>query len=121
MGKLAGRGLPSRLGAEPSRLRKTTSSEAERDRERDASYAWRSWYKTARWQRLRKKILARDGYVCQQTGVHLVGKHPAPNSPVVDHIEAHRGDPDRFWDEKNLQTVSKVWHDSVKQSMERQG
>lgn len=121
MGKLAGRGLPSRLGSEPSRLRKDTGSEAERSRARDASQAWRAWYKTARWQKLRLKILERDGYTCQQTGELLVGRHPAPNSPVVDHIKAHRGDAERFWSEKNLQTVSKAWHDSVKQSIERQG
>lgn len=60
-------------------------------------------------------------FTCQQTGVLLIGKYPAWNSPVVDHIKPHRGAADLFWDETNLQSVSKEWHDSTKQSMERQG
>jgi hypothetical protein len=51
--------------------------------------------------------------------VLLVGKFPAPHSPVVDHVIPHRGDPRLFWDEANLQAVSKVYHDSVKQAQER--
>ncbi|MBR9764798.1 MAG: HNH endonuclease [Rhodobacteraceae bacterium] len=76
---------------------------------------------TARWQQLRLKVLLRDRYVCQQTGVLLIGKNHAPDSPVVDHKVPHRGDPDLFWDEGNLQSVSKAWHDSVKQSVEKRG
>ncbi len=76
---------------------------------------------TARWQRLRLKILNRDGWQCQATGVALVGRYPAPNSPVVDHIRAHRGDLDLFWDEDNLQAVSKAYHDRVKQGIEKRG
>ncbi|WP_339767152.1 HNH endonuclease [uncultured Pseudosulfitobacter sp.] len=87
----------------------------------DAARRSKDWLNTARWQRLRIKVLQRDQYTCQQTGVLLIGKHPAPNSPVVDHIEPHRGDPDLFWDEENLQSVAKIWHDSVKQSMEKRG
>lgn len=90
---------------------------------RDTAYSpdatVRSWYKSARWQRLRIEVLARDLYTCQQTGVLLVGKAPAPDSPVVDHKTPHRGDPDLFWDPNNLQAVSKEWHDSEKQRQER--
>ena len=89
--------------------------------ERDNSVEWRKWYKTARWQALRLEVLARDLYTCQATGALLSGKHPAPNSPVVDHIEPHRGDPAKFWDIANLRSVAKHWHDSIKQSMERGG
>jgi 5-methylcytosine-specific restriction endonuclease McrA len=81
----------------------------------------KDWLNTSRWQRLRLKVLVRDQYLCQQTGAVLSGKHPAPNSPVVDHIVPHRGDPDLFWDEDNLQSVSKAWHDSEKQSLEKRG
>ena len=88
---------------------------------RDANVEWRSWYGTARWQRLRLQTLERDLYTCQATGELLSGKHPAPNSPVVDHIDAHRGDPEKFWNPDNLRSVSKAWHDSIKQSMERGG
>lgn len=103
-----------------------------------------NWLGTARWQKLRMKVLRRDAIditdkahlfpghilfdgepllwpVCQQTGVLLTGKDPAPNSPVCDHVVPHRGDPVKFWDEGNLQTVSKEWHDKEKQSREKQG
>lgn len=80
---------------------------------------WRQWYKSARWQRLRHQVLVRDTYTCRQTGVILAGKANAPDSPVVDHIKQHNGDPALFWDPANLQAVSKVWHDSEKQALER--
>ena len=99
---------------------------------------------TARWQKLRLKILRRDAVdisdrphlmplhvlfrdspwlwpVCQKTGVLLTGAKFAPDSPVVDHIIPHRGDMVLFWDEDNLQTVSKAYHDKVKQSLEKSG
>lgn len=119
MGRLSA--AKPRLGSMPSRLGAAAKSEAERSRHRDQTQAWRSWYKTARWQRLRLKVLARDGYVCQATGVALMGKYPAANSPVVDHKRPHRGDAELFWDETNLHAVSKAWHDQVKQKLERQG
>lgn len=80
-----------------------------------------SLYKTARWQRLRIRILQRDGYRCTQTGIMLTGQSPADDSPVVDHIIPHRGDEALFWDERNLQSVSKRWHDTVKRAEEAQG
>jgi 5-methylcytosine-specific restriction endonuclease McrA len=92
--------------------------EQERNRTRDALQPWRSWYKTARWQKLRREVLLRDGLRCQATGVMLVGRHPAPNSPVVDHIVPHRGCERLFWAAANLQAVSKAWHDSEKQRIE---
>lgn len=103
----------------PSRLGYASGDEAARHRQRDATQPWRAWYKTARWQRLRERVLIRDRYTCQKTGVLLVGRHPAPNSPVVDHIIPHRGDERLFWDENNLHAVSKAYHDSTKQSEER--
>mgnify|MGYP001949936058 FL=1 len=110
-----------RLGSMPSRLGDTPKTEVERSRHRDQTQSWRSWYKTARWQKLRRLVLKRDGYTCQATGVLLVGKYPAPNSPVVDHTRPHRGDPYLFWNEDNLQSVSKEYHDRVKQSIEKRG
>jgi len=95
--------------------------EAVRHRERDKRDKWRAWYKTARWQKLRIKIIRRDKWRCCATGVLVNGKYPAPNSAVVDHRKAHRGDEALFWDEDNLQTVSKEYHDKVKQSRERRG
>lgn len=93
--------------------------EAARLRERDQTVNWRAWYKTERWRKLRLQVLVRDAYTCKQTGVLCIGKYPAPNSPVVDHKIQHHGDERLFWDEKNLQTVSKAYHDSDKQKQER--
>lgn len=64
------------------------------------------------------QVLTRHLYTCQQTGVLLIGKHPAPNSPVVDHVVPHKGDEGLFWDLSNLQAVSKAYHDSDKRKME---
>lgn len=111
--------MKPRLGGLSSRLGQSPADERERTQQRDASNTWRQWYKTARWQRLRAKVLKRDLYTCKKTGALLTGKHPAPHSAVVDHIRPHRGDPLLFWDEENLQAVSKAYHDSVKQAEEQ--
>jgi 5-methylcytosine-specific restriction protein A len=57
--------------------------------------------------------------VCKQTGVALVGEYGAPNSPVLDHIVEHNGDPVLFWDPENTQLVAKKYHDTEKQRIER--
>lgn len=111
--------LPPRLSALAPRLGRAPGDEKARLRERDQNVTWRGWYKTERWRKLRQKILVRDAYTCQRTGAVCIGKHPDPNSPVVDHIHPHRGDEALFWDEANLQTVSKAYHDSEKQKQER--
>lgn len=94
-------------------------AEAQRFKQRDQSVKWRSWYKTERWRKLRLEILQRDHYTCQVTGDVCVGRYPAPTSAVVDHVKPHRGDERLFWDPENLQTVTKEYHDKVKQSEER--
>ncbi len=110
--------LKPRLSTLSPRL--TSAPSWKRDeRERDAAAPWRKWYKTARWQKLREEVLKRDLFICQQTGVLLIGKRSAPNSPIVDHIKPHRGNPDLFWDRNNLQAVSKAYHDSEKQKQEQ--
>jgi len=65
--------------------------------------------------------MLREGKICQQTGVLLVGPKHAPNSPVVDHIIPHNGNEVLFWSEDNLQLVSKDYHDSQKQKIEKSG
>ena len=81
--------------------------------------AYRQWYKSTRWQRLRQQVLARDLYTCQHTGVILSGRANAPDSPVVHHKVPHKGDEQLFWDINNLEAVSKQWHDSEAQRTER--
>jgi 5-methylcytosine-specific restriction endonuclease McrA len=110
--------MPSRMTAAPSRIPRAQGEPA-RDRLRNALRPWRKWYKTKRWAELRSERLKLKGWRCERTGVLLVRKAPAPDSPVLDHIVAHRGDPKLFWDRDNLQVVSKKWHDTVKQKQER--
>lgn len=83
------------------------------------SQPWKAWYKTARWRRLREQVLIRDAYTCQRTGQVLGGKHPAPDSPVVNHKRPHRGDERLFWDIDNLEVVAKSVHDSAIQAEEQ--
>lgn len=80
---------------------------------------WKAWYKTARWQRLRQEVLIRDNYTCQRTGQLCTGKHPAPNSPVVNHKRPHRGNETLFWNIDNLETVTKAEHDAAIQREEQ--
>lgn len=112
---------PARLSAPPRPIGYPDRAAAERarDRRRAVENEARRLYNTKAWKVLRKEIIARDGGRCRQTGVLLVGAVNAPNSPVVDHIEPHRGNPALFWDPDNLQTVAKSWHDSDKQRTER--
>lgn len=112
--------MKPRLRSGPPRLAVPEGrGEAERLKAREAARP--NWYKTARWQKLRRAVFARDGYVCQATGELCVGTHPAPNAPVADHIRPHRWDPKLFWDPANIQTVTKRYHDSEKQRQERAG
>lgn len=117
MGRLKGCGLPSRLGCGGSRLVTTQRAVMGEDHARRSN----SWYDTKEWRNLRMLVLRRDKFTCQETGVPLSGKYPAPNSPVVDHIEPHRGDRTLFFDPKNCRAVTKEWHDKHKQSMEKSG
>lgn len=109
--------LPPRLGAVKAATRK--EAEAQRSRQRDRDDPSRKLYNTRRWRALRDEVYERDHWTCQKTGQICVGKHPAPNSPVADHIVPHHGNPDLFWDKNNIQTVSKAYHDSQKQREER--
>ena len=84
------------------------------------SQPWKAWYKTARWRRLREQVLIRDAYTCRSCGRVLAGKSPEPDSPVVDHIQAHRGNEALFWSEANLQAICKSpCHDQRKQAEEQ--
>lgn len=89
------------------------------DRQRNTINPARAWYRTERWKKLRMQAFLRDGFICQRTGELLVGKYPAPNSPVANHKVPHRGDPKLFWDLGNLETVAKSVHDSLIQAEEQ--
>lgn len=117
MGRL--KALAPRLGSIASRLGATVGDRKAADRQRNDRAPWRAWYHTKRWEDLRLEVFVRDRFVCQRTGVLCVGKHPAPNSPVANHIRPHRGDPALFWDPDNIETVTKQIHDSEIQSEEQ--
>lgn len=79
---------------------------------------WRRWYKTARWQALRWRVLVRDLFTCQ-CGCGLI--EADTSLLVADHKVPHRGDARLFWDEGNLQTLRKACHDGWKQRLEACG
>jgi len=108
-----------KVGAGKPRIDNSVADARRHDAVRRAEQDWRRWYKTKAWSLLRDQVLIRDGMTCCQTGVPLVGRGRAPNAPVVDHRRPHRGDRARFFDPGNCQSVSKLWHDSVKQAIER--
>lgn len=112
MGKLKGRGLPSRLGKPRSRLQSSPRDERERSRQRYRDVPWRAWYHKPEWKKLRAFVLDRDMMTCQRTGVALVGGKKAPNSAVVHHKTPHRGVWKLFVDPDNCEAVSKQWHDT---------
>ncbi len=81
---------------------------------RRARYAWRKWYGTARWRRLRMDCLRRDLFTCQMCGV----VEADTSQLVADHKDRHGGDPTKFWNLGNLQCLCKRCHDSTKQRQE---
>lgn len=66
-------------------------------------------YHTARWQKLRRRVIARAGGRCAIPGCR--NDMTKPGMIHVDHIiEVDDGGP--FWDEANLQVVCKLHHDA---------
>lgn len=107
--------LKPRVGVLAPRLGHAPDNERARSRQRDATQPWRQWYKTARWQKLRWSVLARDLFICRRCD-----RIEADTSQLVaDHKRPHRGDERLFWDDQNLQCLCKACHDREKQSEER--
>ncbi|MCE5979070.1 HNH endonuclease [Pseudomonas sp. JR33AA] len=69
-----------------------------------------------RWQKAREQYL-RDNPLC----VYCARQGRTAAASVVDHIVAHRGDKDLFWNQANWQSLCKPCHDSVKQAEEVAG
>lgn len=113
MGKLTS--LKPSLGALGSALGYGEAVEPERRHPGAPPPWWKAWYKTARWRKLRAAVLLRDSYTCKMCG-RLQGNTALL---VCDHVRPHRGDPNRFWDEWNLQTLcADPCHNKHKQSQE---
>ena len=113
MGRL--KAIAPRIGALAPRIGHVSGDELARSRHRDATQAWRAWYKTSRWQKLRWSVLVRDLFTCQ-----MCERVETDTSQLVgDHKRPHRGDERLFWDKNNIQCVCKRCHDSEKQREER--
>lgn len=90
------------------------SAEIERNRRRDAAQEWRRWYKTARWQKLRARVIKAARQTCAMCGVI-----EADSSKLhCDHIEPHRGDAKLFWSGP-FQCLCQHCHNSTKQRQEK--
>lgn len=66
----------------------------------DKSSIARYGFNYRQWRKLRKWHLARNPLCkeCLKMDRTVAAKH-------VDHIEPHRGDPAKFWDRENLQSL----------------
>jgi 5-methylcytosine-specific restriction protein A len=78
----------------------------ERKRERARGSAAARGY-GAEWRAYRKRYLA-DHPLCV---LCLAAGRPEP-AEVVDHVEAHKGDPRRFWDPNNHRALCRPCHDA---------
>lgn len=77
-----------------------------------AEPAYKAWYKTQRWRRLRAIQLAREP---------LCAMCPRPTpATVCDHVEPHRGNAVKFWCGP-FQSLCAPCHNSDKQRIEKGG
>ncbi|KJZ31643.1 hypothetical protein TW83_07725 [Paracoccus sp. S4493] len=83
-------------------------------RSRDRIDTWRKWYKTAEWQAIRWDVLVAASFTCVRC------KRVFESAQLVgDHIKAHRGDRDMFFDRTNVQCMCATCHNRDKQREER--
>jgi 5-methylcytosine-specific restriction protein A len=69
---------------------------------------------TSKWQKARAAYLAQHP-LC----VFCERERVLTPATVVDHIVAHCGDPEKFWEQSNWQSLCKRHHDSTKQREEK--
>lgn len=86
---------------------------------------WRKWYGLKRWRGtkaggwldgLRGHVLVRDRFTCRWDGCGKLITNAS--EAVAHHVEAHKGDPVKFWDDGNLICVCKDCHDGPIAAME---
>jgi hypothetical protein len=78
-----------------------------------AKPVWDSWYKTARWQKLRARQLEAEPF-CVMCRPRLT------IATVCDHVEPHKGSETAFWSGP-FQSLCATHHNSDKQSIEKGG
>jgi 5-methylcytosine-specific restriction protein A len=76
---------------------------------------WTTWYRHRRWKRIRARQLAIEP-LCRLC--KLDGRVTPAN--IVDHVERHFGDPQKFWNGK-LQSVCRSCHEVRKKFIEARG
>ncbi len=81
-----------------------------------AAAPYKHLYNTKRWYRLRHRQLSAHP-LCVMCA--KLGKVTA--ATIADHIKAHRGNEELFFDERNLQSLCKPCHDGAKQQLEKSG
>jgi 5-methylcytosine-specific restriction endonuclease McrA len=82
---------------------------------RGTPVAWAGFYKTARWQRLRRLQL-REHPLC----AFCLERGRVTAANVVDHVEPHHGDWTKFCTSK-LQSLCEPCHNSAKRQIELRG
>lgn len=85
------------------------------DQRSDEALAYRAWYKTRRWQRIRTEQLRAEPLcaMCARQG-------RVTAATICDHVERHHGDPVKFWSGP-FQSLCKPHHDQEKQQIENRG
>lgn len=70
-------------------------------------------YWTPLWKGIRRKQLSREPFCryCAEQGLETRARY-------ADHIIPHRGDPNLFFDDNNLQSLCETHHNATKQSEE---
>jgi len=94
-------GCPSRV---PHGRARCPSCERRREQQRGSAAA-RGY--DARWRAYRRRYLGKNP-LCV---LHLA-KGEVVAAAVVDHVKAHKGDPELFWDPANHRAVCKPCHDA---------
>lgn len=75
---------------------------------------WAAWYQSTRWRKSRKAFLSANP-LCSECRKY----ERVTVATIVDHIEPHKGDEDKFWDQSNWQGLCASCHSMHKQSAER--
>ena len=101
---------PSVFGPKP---RSKAERQAEADKRREAAQPWRQWYRSRRWQAVRRDQLDRepDCRMCKREGRLVM-------ATVCDHVTPHRGDYERFWSGP-FQSLCVTHHNKDKQREEQ--
>lgn len=106
--------LTPSLSALSPAVRRDLPQEQSREQRRHAAKPWRRLYGLKRWKDLRWDVLVDACFTCARCGT----MHSDTSKLVADHIIAHRGREELFWDRNNLQCMCAECHDTVKQREE---